>query len=58
MKYIVQTRLTVERTYEVDASDPKDAIAKSVDALPVHEEEFDEQTLSALPAVETSEVQK
>lgn len=49
MKYRVITRVVEECIYEVEAEDPKDAEAKSVDASPYATETIQEETLSITP---------
>lgn len=49
MKYRVVTHVLEECIYEVDADDPKDAEAKSVNASPVSTETLQEETMSITP---------
>lgn len=50
MKYFVIVRATVERVYEVDADNEKDAIEASTRAAPDSETEIDAETVSVKPA--------
>lgn len=50
MKYRVVTHVLERCVYEVEADDPKDAEAKSVDATPYSTETLQEETMSITPA--------
>lgn len=49
MKFRVVTRVVEKCVYEVEAEDPKDAEAKSVDATPYATETLQEETMSITP---------
>lgn len=50
MKYRVVTHVLEECIYEVDADNPKEAEAKSVNASPISTETIQEETMSITPA--------
>lgn len=49
MKWLVTTRVTIERLYRVDGSDAKEAEANSCDAFPISEFDVNEETMSIVP---------
>ena len=49
MKWLVTTRATVRREYEVEAADQQEAERKFWPTLPTAEEEIEEETESVLP---------
>lgn len=52
MKWLVMVRVTVERVYEVEAEDEKEARDASVYETPISEIDVDEETLSIVPMKE------